>query len=825
MGGSSKSSSGQKSYDYFGSLAAAVCYGPVDTLHAIICDGVAIWEGTQNRSGASVDLTSSIDPKYFTAGGFLYFYWGTSSNGFAFTGNHPDYSNVAVLRVHNFLFGREKSTAPNFEVIVSRKPVCDTSLCAGTYNILDDGHVNPVAVLAELLTSPHGLGLDVARLDASSWASAAIWCHTNRTLRFCAPLLTADTNARQAIAQILELMNAALSWTATGTLALRLLKPGEDPGGLTTLDAQYLTQKPRLVTGGWGDVPTGVIVRFADRDRKWKTADVEMDNLVARLVRGEPQRRTLDLADVIARRAQAEALATEALRQSQHPASTVELSVRREFATQRPGDKIQVDVDPEPNGSGLAQLGIVRERRDTGKGVVDLTIACDPIADATPYTPTFTPENPQDAAVASIAYAQVLPLANNSVAILAARPQDDCIGFRVYFSDNNASDFAELGTQEGYSVRMTLDTSINADDTTIRLTLTDGASGRDAYLAERTAGDTISAQTDSLLLVLANIDGNGRVSIDADGLPEMEFCSIVTRSAVDSDTHDYTVLRARKSFKSRAWTSGTAKGWIILGVDLVEFTHENMITLLNSGDPGYIRLASFTGYIEDDSSPLPEFQFAFPSAYDVAPVIAWSGVLATSPYTLASTGIVTPNATITDADGNLIRVELFSTNASGVLTSYLNLPLAPTAATTLQDALAAAGLGTSGSITIDLGTQTGADQYFTLTLAVTDNSGNRVISERSLVLPGSSGAGLGGVTYSPLGSDFVQPFNLTLTVGGTATKIEYSVLAIGSAQPSSGTIYTGTSKTIYISSSKRVWARASDGSNNSAWQKQDYVKA
>lgn len=825
MGGGAKSGSGQKSYDYYGSLAAAVCYGPVDTLHGIIVDGVAIWEGTQNRSGASVDLTSSIDPKYFTDGGFLYFYWGTSSNGFAFTGTHPDYSNVAVLRVHNFLFGREKSTAPNIEVICSRKPVCDTSLCGGTYNILDDGHVNPVAVLGELLTSPHGLGMDLSRLDATSWASAAIWAHTNKSLRFCAPLITGDLNARQAIAKLLELLNAALSWTATGTLALRLLKPGEDPGGLTTLDAQYLTAKPRLITGGWGEVPTGVIVRYADRDRKWKTADVEMDNLVARLVRGEHQRRTLDLADVIARRAQAEALATEAIRQSQHPPSTVELSVRREFATQRPGDKIMVDVDPEPGGSGLAQLGIVKDRRDPGTGVIDLTVNCDPIADATPYTPTFTPDNPQDAAVASIAHAQVLPLANNSVAILAARPQDDCIGFRVWFSDNNASDFAELGTQEGYSVRMTLDATITDADTTVRLTLTDGASGRDAYLAERTPGDTISAQTDSLLLVLVNVDGNGRVVIDADGLPEMEFCSVVSRSAVDSDTHDYTVLRARKNLKSRAWTSGTAEAWIVQGIDLVEFTHETMITLLNSGDPGYIRLASFTGYIEDDSSPLPEFQFAFPGAYDVDPVITWTGVLATSPYTLASTGIVTPAATLTDADGNMIRVELFSTNASGVVTSHLNVPLSPVGSVTLQDAMAAAGLGTSGSITIDLGTQTGADQYFTLTLAVTDSSGNRVTSERSLVLPGSSGAGLGGVTYSPLGSDFVQPFNLTLTVGGSATKIEYSVLAIGSAQPTSGTIYTGTSKTLYISSSKRVWARASDGSNNSAWQKQDYVKA
>lgn len=900
---------GSSSYRYYGTFIGGLSYGPVDKLFGIYTDQFTgfvdeppLFEDELDRGvNDYVDLTADIDPKYFrtTAAGLLFFY-GTAAQDVtaALDTTHPEYHNIACVVARAFLFGNDRTTAPNMEVLAGRLPQCSTSLCAAIHNVFEDGQVNPVAVLAELCTSDHGLRLDVSRLDAASWADAAEWCYDRRTLRFCSPLITDVVDARRAFEPLLQLIGGALAWTASGTLALRLMEWGVDPGGLTTLDAQYLTAKPVLKTSGWSDVPTGVIVQYADRDREFKQADVKLDNLIARRVRGEHQLRTIDLSSLITRRAQAEALAAEYIRQMQHPPSSAEIIVRREHASYRCADKVMVDVDPEPGGSGLEHLAIIQDRRDDGKGDISFSVKLDPIADSTPYTPTFTPPAPQDADVDSIVNAHIIPLPGSldggnplAVAVLAARPQDDATGFRVTFQTDNGSDFAELGRQEGFAVRMTLDaavltggeltvgvtyvievnsggadftgvgaannnvatsfvasgttptwgtgqlrsTTIEDDDAVLRLTLTDGASGRDAYLAERTAGDAITAATDFLLAIILTEDGNGAVDIDADGLPIMEICSVVSRTAVDSDTHNYTLLRGRAGLTTRAWTTA-AKVWIIPGADLLPWFHEDMLGLLQSGDTGYIRLGAFTAYVEDETNPLPEFEFVMPEAYNVDPLITWV-TPSTSTYDLDDDGKLGghggspandyPDADLTDADGNLVRVELFSTADSVspvVKTVHLDVAIPPTAATTLQDCLELAGLGTSGSIEIDFGAQGVDDKYFTLTLRLTDSTGAVTEDTRTLILPGSAGAGLGGVNYNFPGDSYVTPFNLTLSVGGSATKIHYALLVIGSPSPSSYTTVNATSKVIYMNTSKRVWARASDGTNHSAWQYQDYVR-
>lgn len=827
--GSGKSSTGASSYNYYGTIAAAICHGPITELYAVLCDGKAVWEDTEGlaASGDYTDLTSSVDPKFFaTTGGYLRIYWGTATQTApAALSGHPDYKNLAYLVASGFLFGNNKSTAPNIEVVCSRLPVCDTTLCAAGDNTLESGQANPVAILGELFTSLHGLSLPLSRLDATSWAAAAAYAKTNWSKTFCSPLLTAHADIRGVAATLLSMFDGALYWTTTGTLGLRLLKPGVNPGSLATLDAPLLTEKPRLRTGGWADVPTGFVVRYTDHDRKFKEADEKLDSLVALRTRLEDHRQTVELPHVT-RRTQAVAILAELIRRAQHPATTLELSVRREHATSlTPGQKVMVDVEPEPGGAALAHLATVTERRDPGNGPVRLSLACDPIANSTPYSPTYTADEPQEADVDSIANALVVPLSvqmsgeNAALAILAARPQDDCTGFEVHFS-TDGSNFALLGRQEGFALRMTLDEALDDDETVITLTLTDGATGRDAYLAERTAGDEITALTDKLLLVIANVT-DGIIDVDGDGNPELEFCSVVSRAAVDTDTHDYTVLRARKSTQPLAWTTD-AQCWLIPGASLKTWTHESLLALLNTGNTGNVRLGAYTGYTVDASSPLPEFDFEFPSAYDALPAIAWT-TPASSPSDLDSDGELDPAATITDADGNLVRVQLYSIAAvNGKQTNHFDVSVASTASITLADLFTLADV----SGTIDFGTQGTEDQYFTLTIRATDAAGYVVESSRSLILPGSGGSGLGGITFTPeAGSFFGASLAVTLEAYGTnATTIHYALAMIGSAEPVSYTTVLDTTKNLTITSSRRIWARASDGANHSPWEFADYVR-
>lgn len=208
----------------------------------------------------------------------------------------------------------------------------------------------------------------------------------------------------------------------------------------------------------------------------------------------------------------------------------------------------------------------------------------------------------------------------------------------------------------------------------------------------------------------------------------------------------------------------------------------------------------------DDADPLPEFDFAFPAAYNRAPVIAWD-TRSTSPYALATSGEITPAATITDADGNLVRVQLYSiAAATGVQTNHL-------------DALRALkGL----TWPIDLGTQEADDQSFDLVCVATDAEGRSTTSTRRVILPGSSSLGLGGITFTEDGySPAPRPITLEAT-GVNATQIHWAGRVIGSVAPSTY-VTGGTSVNTTVPYSLRIWARASDGVNHSPWQYTDVV--
>jgi hypothetical protein len=339
----------------------------------------------------------------------------------------------------------------------------------------------------------------------------------------------------------------------------------------------------------------------------------------------------------------------------------------------------------------------------------------------------------------------------------------------------------------------------------LEMSLVDGVTGPDAYLAARTPGGNESiARDDELLAIIANV-ASGRVVIDGDGRPEMEIVSIVSRTAVDSDTHDYTVLRGRRGLPARAWTTD-AKVWVLPGENLVAWRHPDLVAMTLNGVIGYVRLQSFTAYASDDSAPLPEWSFYIPSSFDVAPKIAWTAPATSTAEASHSTGDIAIDIEVTDRDGDLISLRIDSAKSDGTArANHVNRTFPPTALHSY-----------AATLNFAVGT-------YELTATATDRAGNIIQSRRNII----RNAGAGGLlppAFNPSGGFFTGSLVVTLSVASPADRIEYVALSPGSAAPSSGSVHVGTSIDVTISSSRRLWARAGNGTDWTSWISSDYER-
>jgi hypothetical protein len=286
-----------------------------------------------------------------------------------------------------------------------------------------------------------------------------------------------------------------------------------------------------------------------------------------------------------------------------------------------PGSKILINVDPQTGGGGLAQLARIDGMKIDRSDDVELDITYDPLLPAVAYTPDWPSPLPETTFHASSAptlvYRLAIPLPPGAfdwppaVGFLATRPSMTVTGFSVYFSQTSGGAFAELGSQLGFAVRASLITAVGTGDATMELQMLDGANGPDAYLAANTpGGNTTAAENNTLLAILVQLDGSGRVALDGSGNPIMEMASIVQRSAVTADTHNYTVLRGRCGLAARAWGAATA-AWIVPIANLTPWRHLLFAAL--EGAPAYFRLQAFTSAAVDETIPLPEADVVFPT--------------------------------------------------------------------------------------------------------------------------------------------------------------------------------------------------------------------
>lgn len=830
---------GSSSYDYFGTVAGAICWGPAHTLQALIIDGKQVVTGPVTLSTAATDLT--LDPiagDYLDTGGRITIYRGDQTTADAALPDHPPYQGLCYIVAVGLLFGRERTAAPNIQAIVSRLPQADVSLVPSLQNVFTDldglgkptiaSQVNPVAVLVELLTSRHGLGLPVAALDATTWNEASDWVSNvaRKSFTFCSPAFTSQEDARSAIRTLLEMMDATLYWNESGKVAVALLKPGVTPGSPITIDARHVTARHRLEAPGLADVPTATLVRYTDRAREWKEREQQAVNLVALGLRsGIAQTQSIDRPHITGADHAARHAVEMSLRASR-PIGSVEVTVRRPVvAGIHPGSKVLVDIDPEPGGDGLAQLCVVEEMEESDNGPVRLTLRPDTLVTAETYSPAWTADEPQDNSCPPIdeSKALAIPLPadvwpDSSIAVLATRPRVDVVGFRVYYSPDDA-DYADLGSQSGFAVRAALGADIDGDETEIILTLPDGDSGPDAYLAGRYPTTEAGMLADELVLVLANVV-SGEVVV-TDGEPEIEILSIQSRALVGSDMV-YTVARGRQGSLSREWVAADASGWILPLSSIAPWQHPGLSAAVETGATGYLHLVAYTAQDTDDTTPIPEIQITMPSNADPAPIITWT-TPSGSTGTTGGSGAYTPDFAVEDLQGDLVDVQMTSEDTAGNTILWGHWTLSPRRVWEYPgDAITLPAVG-----------------VYRLTVTATDRTGAKTASVRTLErVAASGGDSLPAPRFVPASGRFYSNLLITISVLTPSTRFEYQISPPGSEGPRSfgpSEVLPGgwrrvasvlsTSTTYLLTASTRVWVRAGDGTNWGGWVFSDYTRA
>jgi len=817
MGGGGKDSGSAKTYDYFGTVAGLVCWGPVDGIHSILVDGKEVFAAPAGGLALTEDVTAlqPVDSKWLQPGGSIKIYRGTQLGGDPVLATlnppHPIYHGFCYVVLHRFLFGRERTASPNVEVVVWRKPRPPSFL---EPVLMEDGQVNPVPVMAELVISLIGLEQPEAILEPLSWTDAAqwIWADPNRRARMAVSALLVDTaDVRARLGALLELTELVLAWNEAGLLELRRLDLGEIPAGIPTIDARHCTGRTVVHGDGWASVPTGLFVRFIDRDRRWKESAQKIDNILARQLRGELNREEMDLP-FITRIAQAAAIAARSLVRSARPEATINVQVRSPLADlMQVGTKVLVDVEPEPGGQGLAQASIVTERRDPRDGPVALVLRADTLAEALPYIPAWIPVEETGLVVSPIAYALVIPLSPGgwgsdvAIAVLAARPQADVIGANLYFAPAaNPDSFTRLGQQAGFAVRVRLAVAAVESAATWTLDLLDGAESADAYLASRTPDDPGVAAQDELLAILAQTDANGRVVLDADGRPVLEMASIVSRSAVSPTQHAYSVLRGRKGTTPLPWPVAT-EGWIVPLINVAPWTHPGISSLVRGTAEGRIRLVAFTRYGEDVTTPIPERGFYLPPAFEVVPRIAWA-LPSSNPGTTDGAGGIDIDLTATDPNGDLVRLSLVSRRGADAVVQQLLEEFPQNNSRRFTKRITFVGEG-----------------IHSLQASARDSAGHETVSIWQIVVPPAAGGGQPVPTFSPSSGEFYDWLNVTISV---PPGHNFLAIAVTPPQPNppSRFAFAGSVTTIVVGSTCYVWAASGFNTTTSPVVFASYIK-
>lgn len=686
-----------QSYDFHGSIAVAICSGPVDTLTGIEIDDDLVYTTTLNRATSTNPVAITIPGR-----GVIDFFWGTDdqltthpillATGNSQSHRHPAYTGLCYAVLNRFLFGRERTSAPNVRFHVRRRP--KQSLITGPAAELVDGQANPFAVLAELATSERfGRARPVADFHQASWQAAADAAYARAADCYISTHLDRQVNGLTYARDMFTLCDGFLRIQFGTTLAEAGVMPRPEsivPGSLPLIDSAALTAPPEWQPETWEDVITRVTVSYIDRANNFKERTVRHEDPRAAVIVEEA--RSIDLErKFIGRAEQAQNHAIEYSRRRAIPGLRGSVTVRpARAASLRVGQHIRLDIDPEPGGLRLEKVcRILRiERPATGPVTLDVegerTLA--PVA----FIEPTIPEGPVAQPVPDIAHARLFevspPLAGDAdfhVGILAERPGDIVTDCTVLYdtADETDSLYPPLGAHRAYALRARLNEAYGAVSSDLVELEIELLGTRDRELVATNPG-LVAARNDTLLMIVFK-------PVDTGGggyrLP-YEIFSVNEITTPANNLLNVSAFRQRLGTAPLAHAIG-AEVWFIPRETLPIYTHRDFPSKASNGELAYFKLQPSSFFAVRPLDDVVARSFRFDSVRAYAPQIAITSPVndAGKDYvTLPTNGSLTIAGTVTDADSNLIAIRIYRSNPDGSQETLLDRNLTPTSTTTLS---------------------------------------------------------------------------------------------------------------------------------------------
>lgn len=715
MGSGKGGGGGAKVYDYFGTIAGIVCAGPVDELVEILVDGKTVWptaakwkSGTSYTTGNLVQdkgvvykATSnhtanagnrppnastwtrytitralSANPVALTVEGFgmAYLYWGTSTQTLDAVGEatlsakgHPPYRRQCVLVLKDFLFGRERVSAPNVEAIVRKYP--SQTMVTGDAAGLTDGQSNPIAALADLYTDPvFGAGLvpnAVGAPNSTSWNAAAGSLHTDNGKLYISPILQRAQSLRQITAAMLAYCDGWLRFATDGTIEAGRFPHNAAPPSFTaanTIDFHDLIEEANYDAAGWSQTFNQAVVKFVDRARAYKDAAVASVNGYNLTVTGEPRSVTVD-RPWITRRQQASDQAAEHGKINAEPRLSGSLVVRAEKAAAiRQGDQFLLTHDAL--AVSIVCRCLHKDLAQPPAGRVTIQFENDRAAAPVPYQPTpVADEGTEFDANETLSLQQIFqpPPAliegdtDAAVVPLVARTSNLTTGANVWLRQADLSGFYKLGSLTQFAIYGTLQQNYNPT---------------------MTYATTHRARTSNVATITIGTHGlTAGMTVTVSGLADDSFNGAHVLTAVGATTISYANTGA--DVATTADAAGTVDPW---QDDVTEVLRVTMHGSTNAADLAKMLATQTEDAIADGAVCVVVFDAGNPKNFEVMTLRAMRIVGGDSFYRLkvrrAQYGTARRNAVTNDRAFIVYRADLVSLSSDQFVGNLANLSTA-----------------------------------------------------------------------------------------------------------------------------------------------------
>src|ERR1051326_711544 len=433
---------------------AAAGYNAEDVIVEVLDDTTVLYDNFGPNQALTADATGLITPLVIETGETV-----LAANG------HPPYRRQAVLVLKDFLFGRERTTAPNVEVVVRRKP--NQTVIDGDAAALDaDGQANPKCVEADLLTdSLSGLAQPNSFCDATTWQALADEFAAESARTYISPVLDREQTARSILANFLAYYDGWARFNAAGAVEAGHFLHDAAPPAFTadiTIDYNDLVEEIAWDANGWPDTANQTYVRFSNRDRAFKSDSAPFVSSWNMAVTGDPRPLTIE-RPFITRPQQASTHAAEWGKVAAEPGIAGSLVVRAEKAGSiRQGDLFLLTHD-------AAAISVVcrctqKTLAKPPAGRVTLRFQSERAIAQIPYQPTRTEPGgsafplPEEIEMSQIVQPPPTLAGGRDfqIVILAARTSAVSIGLRPWLRRDDDALFFQLGEQRQWAVYGTL---------------------------------------------------------------------------------------------------------------------------------------------------------------------------------------------------------------------------------------------------------------------------------------------------------------------------------------------------------------------------------